>query len=530
MIVEATPGRAAERRVGAPHRGPARCATCAGRSADLERQAAELGERLPARRGEDGGAGARPRRAGAGAPAERGGGDARLSRATATRVGPRRVARRSPPAELFARFYGRKNGVAAGTRARASSSATSTRRRASEAAAPGDRGLHLLQGEARARPVGARPLRDHGRDGRGQVARSSTRSSSPSTARSRGSRKEYRQLISHGAERLTVHLEFEVGDADLPHRPHRAGQRGHRPDPPRVAQRQGLGAAGRPLARGRGAGAADRRPRLRRLHALGGPAPGPVRRVPEGPARRAPEDPGRAPEPPGLRADAHAGQPPGDGRAAARPSSSPAARRRLRGRDPGEPRGAPGPRFTGRRRSGAASGPRQEALRRGLEVAGRVRVARRDRDASSTDRATEEARTKAAQETLRAAGEKHDALERECEAPRGGPGERFGSTPTGTPRSSRRVRGRSSSPTSRAGASASQKAQAEKQAALEPRRRALQAAEEARACPREGGGAGPERAGGRPRRAGGAPAAALRPRAPPAPEGRASPARSARRR
>ncbi len=57
---------------------------------------------------------------------------------------------------------------------------------------------------------------------------------------------------------------------------------------------------------------------------------------------------------------------------------------------------------------------KQEGVRQGLEVAGRVREARRDRDGVQADRTSEEARTKAAQETLRAAGEKRDRLERDC--------------------------------------------------------------------------------------------------------------------
>ncbi len=61
-------------------------------------------------------------------------------------------------------------------------------------------------------------------------------------------------------------------------------------------------------------------------------------------------------------------------------------------------------------------GQRQEALRGGLEVAGRVRLARRDRDAIEEDRSSEEERTRAAEETLRDAGEKRDHLEREREA------------------------------------------------------------------------------------------------------------------
>ena len=41
--------------------------------------------------------------------------------------------------------------------------------------------------------------------------------------------REYRQLVSHGAERLTrCSLDFRMADRDLPHRAHRSGPRARR--------------------------------------------------------------------------------------------------------------------------------------------------------------------------------------------------------------------------------------------------------------------------------------------------------------
>ena len=56
---------------------------------------------------------------------------------------------------------------------------------------------------------------------------------------------------------------------------------------------------------------------------------------------------------------------------------------------------------------------RQEALRNGLELADRVRLARRDRAARQEDCRAEEARTEAAEATLHEAGARRDRLERE---------------------------------------------------------------------------------------------------------------------
>jgi DNA repair protein SbcC/Rad50 len=59
---------------------------------------------------------------------------------------------------------------------------------------------------------------------------------------------------------------------------------------------------------------------------------------------------------------------------------------------------------------------RHEALRAGIEVAGRVREARRDRDRLQSDSAAEDERTRAAEATLADADAKHARLEREREA------------------------------------------------------------------------------------------------------------------
>src|SRR5262245_60213589 len=59
---------------------------------------------------------------------------------------------------------------------------------------------------------------------------------------------------------------------------------------------------------------------------------------------------------------------------------------------------------------------RQEALRVGIDMAGRVRDARRDRDHLQSDCAGEEGRTRAAEATLAEADAKRARLEREREA------------------------------------------------------------------------------------------------------------------
>ncbi|HEY7513270.1 MAG TPA: AAA family ATPase, partial [Vicinamibacteria bacterium] len=58
-------------------------------------------------------------------------------------------------------------------------------------------------------------------------------------------------------------------------------------------------------------------------------------------------------------------------------------------------------------------GRQQEALRKGLEMAGRVRETRRDRDTIGADCAAEEERTRAAEATLAKADERRDQLERQ---------------------------------------------------------------------------------------------------------------------
>lgn len=125
-----------------------------------------------------------------------------------------------------------------------------------------------------------------------------------------------------------------------------------------------------------------------------------------------------------------------------------------------------------------ALGRKQEALRQGLEVAGRVRAARRDQDASQADCAAEEARTKAAQETLRAAGEKRDRLERDCAAHEAA----LGTLPFDADRHAilleARPRAEQLADLAR-WSERLEKAGAERKAALPPKRRALQAAEEA---------------------------------------------------
>jgi DNA repair protein SbcC/Rad50 len=61
-------------------------------------------------------------------------------------------------------------------------------------------------------------------------------------------------------------------------------------------------------------------------------------------------------------------------------------------------------------------GRQQEAVRQGLEVAARVREARRNRDAIEADCTSEQARTRAAEATLGEADERHEELERRREA------------------------------------------------------------------------------------------------------------------
>ena len=172
-------------------------------------------------------------------------------------------------------------------------------------------------------------------------------------------------------------LDFEVGGPALPGGPHRA-PRGQPPDRPRAGDAEGLRAPGRAGEGHRGARPEDRGPRLRRLHPLGGAAPGPVRRLLEGRAQGAPQDPDRAPEPRRLRRDAEDRPPPLGRREARGRLHRQPARERLQGRHPGGPgRAAEG---AGRGASGARArgSAALAAVGEGLSVARRVAAARRE--------------------------------------------------------------------------------------------------------------------------------------------------------
>ena len=148
---------------------------------------------------------------------------------------------------------------------------------------------------------------------------------------------DYKQLISHGAERLSVHARVRRREGALPHRPH-GPPRQALPAAPRAHHRGCSRAHRRPRQGDPDGGRPHPRPRLRRLHALGRPPAGPVRRLPEGRAQGAPQDPGRAPEPHRLRAHAAARQPEKLGREDRGRLHQAPARDRLRERDAGGPR------------------------------------------------------------------------------------------------------------------------------------------------------------------------------------------------
>ena len=121
---------------------------------------------------------------------------------------------------------------------------------------------------------------------------------------------DYKQLISHGAERLSVQLDFTVGGES--YRIARTARR----DRPSQQRLERLSPSGpQPIAdkakRDPRRGRTPAGPRLRRIHALGRAAAGAVRRVPEGRAEGAAQDPRRPAEPRRLRAHAAARQPEG---------------------------------------------------------------------------------------------------------------------------------------------------------------------------------------------------------------------------
>ncbi len=153
---------------------------------------------------------------------------------------------------------------------------------------------------------------------------------------------DYKQLISHGAERLSVLLEFGVGKDRY------RIARTARPDKPAQQRLERVTPGGaEPLADRareiRDRGRPHPRSRLRRLHALGRPPAGPVRRVPEGRAQGAPQDPGRAPEPHRLRAHAAAREPEKLGREDRGRLHQAPARNRLRERHCRKPSTRSGP-------------------------------------------------------------------------------------------------------------------------------------------------------------------------------------------